>query len=33
MHVLLDETSGVPGEAEMRKEDEGLEEEYRQTMY
>ncbi|HWA17791.1 MAG TPA: pyridoxamine 5'-phosphate oxidase family protein [Devosia sp.] len=33
MHILLDETNGVPGEAEMRREDEGLEEEYKQTMY
>lgn len=33
MHVLLDETSGVPSEEVMRKKDADLEEEYRQTMY
>lgn len=33
MHILLDQTSEVPSKEEMRKKDEGLEEEYRQTMY
>lgn len=30
---ILDETTGAPGEQEMRKIDEGLEEEYRRTLY
>jgi len=33
MHILLDQTSEVPSEEEMRKKDEGLEEEYGRTMY
>lgn len=33
MHMLLDQTSEVPSEEEMRKKDEDLEEEYKQTMY
>ena len=31
--MILDETTGAPGEEEMRKIDAGLEEDYRQTMY
>ena len=33
MHILLDQTGGAPGEDELRKKDEDLEEEYKQTMY
>lgn len=31
--MILDETTGAPGEEEMRKIDAGLEEDYKQTMY
>lgn len=31
--MILDETTGAPGEDEMRKIDAGLEEDYKQTMY
>lgn len=31
--MILDETTGAPGEEEMRKIDAGLEEAYKQTMY
>lgn len=31
--MILDETTGAPGEEEMREIDAGLEEDYKQTMY
>ncbi|GGA60264.1 pyridoxamine 5'-phosphate oxidase family protein [Pelagibacterium lentulum] len=31
--MILDETTGAPGDEEMRKIDAGLEEDYKQTMY
>ncbi len=31
--IILDETTGAPGEAEMREIDAGLEEDYKRTMY
>lgn len=31
--MILDETTGAPGEEEMRKIDAGLEEDYKKTMY
>jgi PPOX class probable FMN-dependent enzyme len=31
--MILDETTGAPGEEEMRQIDAGLEEDYKQTMY
>jgi hypothetical protein len=31
--MILDETTGAPGEEEMRKIDAGLEEDYQKTMY
>lgn len=31
--IILDETTGAPGEEEMRKIDAGLEDDYKQTMY
>lgn len=31
--MILDETTGAPGEDDMRKIDAGLEEDYKQTMY
>ncbi|MBT9372669.1 pyridoxamine 5'-phosphate oxidase family protein [Rhizobium sp. CSW-27] len=31
--MILDETTGAPGDEEMRKIDAGLEEDYRKTMY
>jgi PPOX class probable FMN-dependent enzyme len=33
MHILLDQTTGLPSADELRKKDEDLEEEYKQTMY
>ncbi len=33
MHILLDQTTGKPGDEELQREDEALEEEYKQTMY
>lgn len=31
--IILDETTGAPGEAEMREIDAGLEEDYKRTLY
>lgn len=31
--IILDETSGAPGDEEMRKIDDGLEEDYKRTLY
>jgi PPOX class probable FMN-dependent enzyme len=33
MKILLDQTTGVPAEAEMEKADAGLEEDYKRSMY
>jgi hypothetical protein len=31
--MILDDTTGAPGDDEMRKIDDGLEDDYRRTMY
>ena len=31
--IILDQTTGAPGDEEMQKIDDDLEEEYKQTLY